>query len=488
MQYVYLPLDDRPCTYSFPVQLANAAGVDVCVPCDLPGKDYKSAYPYAQAEAFLRAHAGNQACIILAVDQLCYGGLLQSRSMSGTDQDTALARLKLIRELKKQYPAMQVHAFSVIMRASISTLSQNDLVHYNNMTLYCQLAHKARLTGSQEDREALERVTAQLPKELLAHYLTVRRRNHAVNCACVEMARDGIFDSLMLLQEDAQEYGLHRLEQERLLQCAQGCENVYLHNGADEGGVMALLCAVAREKKLCLKAAVCYLRGDEGTFVARYEDRPFCENLKSYLAYAGIDVVPVSEAQQVLCILSPDETGQKDMTDDVRETDSEEKRRQFAVQMAQLAAQGKHCYLLDLTVANGGLPGILQSIDDVMGLDKLWGYSAWNTTCNALGTIVAQMLSDALSGVRNECFLWERILDDCLYEGVVRARLRRYLTALGEDAMALQDKQGGEAALQKLAGEAMDEFPLFRRMSLEATLSLPWPRVFECRAECRKRV
>ena len=105
-----------------------------------------------------------------------------------------------------------------------------------------------------------------------------------------------------------------------------------------------------------------------------------------------------------------------------------------------------------------------------------------------MGTIVAQMLSDALSGVRNECFLWERILDDCLYEGVVRARLRRYLTALGEDAMALGDRQRGNLALQKLAGEAMDQIPFLRKIPLEATLSLPWPRVFECRAECRKRV
>ena len=482
MKYIYLPLDDRPCTMDFPVQLASAAGMDVTVPGDLAGKHFKNAYPFERAERFLEEHAENDACLILAVDAWCYGGLLQSRSMGSTDAQTAMDRLNRLRMLKARFPGMQIHAFSVIMRASISTLSQADLVHYHNMTLFCQLSHKARVTGSEEDIRALEEVKAQLPKELVDHYLSVRERNHRVNLCCVEMAKAGVFDSLMLLQEDAQVYGLHRLEQEKLLEKAAGCERIFLHNGADEGGVAALMTAIAKEKGLMPRVQTVYLRGDDGQFVARYEDRLFCDNLKSYMRYAGME--NADDAEHVLFILSPDWRGQRDMTDDIDETDDGAARRRFAMHMAEAANEGKKCYLLDLTLANGGLPGILQAVDDTMGMEKLWGYSAWNTTCNALGTILAQMLSDMLSGSRNESFLWERVLDDCLYEGVMRVRLRKAVASLGEDPMSMTDRDKGSQMLENIAREEMEKHPFIRRMPCAARYSLPWPRVFECRVNC----
>ena len=485
MRYVYLPLDDRPCTMDFPVQLAGSAAQYVTVPSDLRGKDFREAYPFEKSLAFVKEHAGNDVQLILSVDQWCYGGLLQSRSMTTADEATALKRLEELGKIKACYPQMQIHAYSVIMRASISTLSQKDLVYYDDMTLYCQLKYRAHLTGSEEDKQALAAVEARLPEELLMHYLGVRQRNHRVNAACVDMAKAGVLDTLMLLQEDAQVYGLHRLEQEKLLeQMGESHSRIYLHNGADEGGCVALMAALARERHVLPRLTVEYLRKDGGAFVARYEDRPFCENLSSYLKCMGIQQTP--DADSVLLILSPDARGQGDMTDDVQETDTPEQRKVFAQKAAVHLKRGKRVYLLDLTLANGGLPGILQSLDDEMGLENLWGYHAWNTTCNSLGSMLSHILSDMLAGKKNESFLWERIMDDCLYEGVIRAKLRRLVLERGEDPFYLSDRNRAVEDLNKMAVEEMAKWPFFGKMPGSWKYALPWPRVFECRAECRK--
>ncbi|MBR6526276.1 MAG: DUF4127 family protein [Clostridia bacterium] len=483
MRYVYLPLDDRPCTTGFPVQLARAAGEEVAFPRDMCEKDYRAAYPFEKALAFVKEHAGNDVRLILSVDQWCYGGLLQSRSMSTADEKTALERLEELGKIKACYPGMQIHAYSVIMRASISTLSQKDIVHYNDMTLYCQLKHRAHLSGSEEDKNALAEVEARLPEELLMHYLGVRQRNHRVNAACVDMAKAGVLNTLMLLQEDAQIYGLHRLEQEKLLeQMGKEHPGIYLHNGADEGGCVALLAALCRDRNVFPSLAVEYLREDMGEFVARYEDRPFHENLNSYLQCMGIE--NTKQADSILLILSPDAHGQGDMTDDVQEMDTSELRRSFAQKAKKHHEAGKRVYLLDLTLANGGLPGILQSIDEEMGLENLWGYHAWNTTCNSLGSMLAQILSDMLAGKKNEGFLWERIMDDCMYESVLRQKLRRMVMERGEDPFSLADRNRAIEELNALAAQEMEKWPFFAKMPGSWKYSLPWPRVFECRAQC----
>ena len=484
MRYIYLPLDDRPCTMQFPRQLAVAAGEEITVPHDISQKDFREPYPFEKSREFLFAHAGNDVCLMLAVDQLCFGGLLQSRKMGDVGEAEALRRLETVRKLKARYPGMQIHAFSVIMRASISTLSKADLQHYSNMTLFCQLSHKVHLWHREADEKALAAVRAQIPEVLLSHYLSVRARNHAVNMASLHLAREGTLDTLMLLQEDAQEYGLHRLEQQKLEAAKAGDGRIFIHNGADEGGTMASLCAIARNRGLKGRLAVRYLRGDEGEFVARYEDRPFKENLESHLRYAGLERVSEDASDHVLCILSPDERGQRDMADDIDETDAPPMQAAFAAQMAALHEKGKKVYFLDLTLANGGLPGMLEKIHEAMGIRQLWGYSAWNTTCNSLGTVVGQILSDMMAGKRNEIFLWERMLDDCVYEGILRKKLRDIVTLRGEDGLALTDKKRAENDLAALAKEEMQRHAFTRDMPLQYAYGLPWPRVFECRVSC----
>lgn len=489
MKYVCLPLDDRPCTYVFPVQLAAACGVDVTVPQDMHDKDYRAPYPFEKAKAFLMAHAGNDVCLILAVDQLCYGGLITARKLSDAGENDALKRLYFMEELKNMYPGMHIHAFSVITRSSISLVRTEDMVYYNHFTLYSQAYHRAMLSGTEEDRLALEEIKSRIPDELLHSYHALRERNHRVNCACVRMAQKGVFDSLMLLQEDSQPYGVHKVEQKALRDLmGENSPGIWLHNGTDEGACLALMRAVFRERKQQMQAAVCYLRGDAGNFTALYEDRPFSENLRSQMNYAGIETACGEEAQDVLVILSPRDDRQLDIPDDPeKEADDEAVHLAMAIQMKKLQEAGKHLYLLDLTFANGGLPGILRAVDQTMGLENLWGYCAWNTTCNSLGTLLAQMLSDHMRGSRNAPFLWERILDDCMYEGVVRAKLREKLLALGEEQFCLRDWENGNRLLRALVQDAMQSSPLFAKVPFQVQCRLPWPRIFEAQFTCAEK-
>ncbi len=58
-------------------------------------------------------------------------------------------------------------------------------------------------------REQLQNVIAEIPPQVLQDYRAARARNHAVNCRMIDWLAEGIFDYLLITQEDATEFGLH---------------------------------------------------------------------------------------------------------------------------------------------------------------------------------------------------------------------------------------------------------------------------------------
>ena len=113
-------------------------------------------------------------------------------------------------------------------------------------------------------------------------------------------------------------------------------------------------------------------------------------------------------------------------------------------------------------------------------IDQLAGYSGWNTASNAMGTVIAQLLSDVKADAPDTDFRNERFLDDLYYESLVRQQLNEYLRARGEDPYRLTDKDAAEAELRrlfdKLERPLLDHIGAFR-------VSLPWSRTFEVCAE-----
>ena len=101
---------------------------------------------------------------------------------------------------------------------------------------------------------------------------------------------------------------------------------------------------------------------------------------------------------------------------------------------------------------------------------------------NALGSLLAQILSDRLAGAPNRAFFQERLLDDLAYQGHIRALLNAALSARGEDVYALSDKAAAESLLRDLYRQELPAlWPLKALPSYQ--VSLPWSRTFEVFAQ-----
>ena len=469
MKIALLPLDSRPCNVLFPHQLAAWCHHECLLPAKADMDFFTAPAAFEASRAFMLRSAEAAEALVVSVDHLCYGSLLASRS-DEVALPLALERLDFLRELHRLFPQKPVYAYSVIMRSSISALYCSDLTAYNAMTEYSVYTDRAAQTGDPADHERAQAARALIPQAVLTRYQHARARNHAVNLRCVELAAQGVVHSLALLQEDAQPFGFHRQEQRALLQ-AKASPNVWLHNGADEGGALTVMKAIAQKEALS-PIAVAYLGCPDGDFVACYEDRPFRENVNDSLDYAGLTVHP--QARIVLAVCAPP---------DGRQTDWEnpacaQEYRTMAAQVARLVQDGRQVYLLDQTRANGGSPTLMRAVHELLGSMKLAGYSAWNTASNALGTAIAQIMSDQLAGQINTPFLWERLLDDLAYQGAVRACVNARLEACGEDPLHLSHPR----AAQRLAADEMAAWlhtePLFEHVPAWR-LALPWNRTFE---------
>jgi len=156
----------------------------------------------------------------------------------------------------------------------------------------------------------------------------------------------------------------------------------------------------------------------------------------------------------------------------------EEGLETIADDLTRLTNEGRKVYLLDVTRANGGAPALMEKLCRRMPSVKLAGYSAWNTASNSLGTAVAQMMSDRLAGKVNQNFLWERLLDDLAYQGVVRGQLNDELEAAGEDLLHLHEPQKAEERLRGLMDALVSSDPVYANAPAY-TIRLPWGRTFE---------
>ena len=477
MNIVYLPIDSRPCNARFPAQLLAMSGFSCRVPesCDM---DYfRTPAPHRPIADFLTRETAGADVLIVAVDQLAYGSLLASREYD-VGEEEALSRVKWIATLKARNPRLKIIAFSIIMRSSTSTLRAEDVVHHRAVTAYSQAFHRAKISQSPEDQAEADRLAASIPGEILEKYHRVRARNHAVNRACLSLVQKGAIDRLLLLQEDSQPLGFHKLEQEVLaadMDRLNVKHKVAMHNGTDEGGCLCAAAAAQKQWKLHVSA----LDGGSCDFVAKYEDRPFMENIESHCRFAGISLTTREDADKILCVLTPDAEPQRDVLYPQMEKPEDAARNEkLAATLAGFIEGGKPVGLLDVRYANGGSIGFMEALAKKADPLALCAYAAWNTASNSLGTVLAQ-LALGEDADANRLFTAERLLDDLLYQAVVRGALQAELSALGEDPLSLRDKARAEKLLRGHMERAVRTSPVFSRYEVSADYGLPWPRTFE---------
>lgn len=490
MKLCFVPLDSRPCTRIFPEQLAQIRGAIVCTPpVGLLDFFRKPSYEEPLKEWILN-ETRDAEILVLAIDQLLYGGLLASRTGERSLQRVS-GTLAWLEELKAQRPKLKIFATNILMRTSISALNQESKVWWEKIAIYSHMKYKA-LEGTAEEKERAQtdvyRLEQEIPQRVLADFLNARERNHLVNIGCIKLVHQGVFERLFILQEDCTAAGLQLIEQKTLTDLIESLhleDRVYMHNGTDEAGMEMLMYSLTTGQTVDVQ--VIWLH-DNQHFTALYEDRPFSENLFSHMRSVGL--VPCQQSSKCLFVLPP-KHHQYDVNTRLNdEAYTAEECENMCRQIEHAVSQGKQCFLLDVCYANGGNYAFMKCLARFIPVTSLCGYASWNTACNSLGTILSQILAcDGQNTEMNWLFTSERLADDLIYQARIRSTLSEALEAVNEDVLCIHDIQAARLLLEKavlLHQEEMKE--IFSVALPEFSFQYHWPRVFEVHVKNKGRI
>ena len=124
MRIVYVPLDDRPLNYAAILRASATAEAEVLLPPrDLVGSRYHTPSLLLQAR-WLASRCDKNTYLILSLDALLHGGLIQAR-ISRTDRERTDNALMLLGKLAER--SRSVTAFYVLKRLWGNVFRQKDL-------------------------------------------------------------------------------------------------------------------------------------------------------------------------------------------------------------------------------------------------------------------------------------------------------------------------------------------------------------------------
>lgn len=472
MNIVIIPMDERPPNYQIVKKIGELYGQKLEMPdINLLGYYTKPGECDKLAAWLLKKSAD---VFIISIDMLLFGGLIASRDRT-VNLDEAFKRLEVIKQIKNQNPEAKIFLSSIIRRASVSVSSTETKLLWEKLNNYLWLLGN----GSEKKANDLLR---EFPEDFLRIYYELRERNHMINRACIELVREGVADLLVLAQEDTFVGGPQTRELEllnKLVQKGGIRDRVFIHNGADE--VIQELVAFASLKNN-VSVDLVYDCDETERKVMDFEDRGFGENVKSHLKLLGFQESLDSE----IGILVAGSSLEKSLD-----------------ALSKLSEKKKRVFVLDVFNANGSNPDFVEAYLK-MGLKNIWGYSAWNTASNSLGTLLAVVGSNTVCQENDKElaeFYLSRILDDHLYQGLLRNELERMLKIFNGNAYCVSTTKGlferfRDEIYMPAARELLEKYFYGKKMDWSiGTLkkgsivieefTLPWDRTFECKIELR---
>ena len=486
-----LPLDDRPCNTRFPAQIA-AIGADVLTlpPLNSLGR-FNVPGDFDALRCWLDELPEVEA-LIVSVDMLAYGGLVASRKTT-TSLETALQRLEIVRAWRAKRPDVPVYAFNVLMRLAITMDSDAAVPHYYNVMKWARLCDEARRFPTPQNQAELDEVRALIPDAIIESYGRARNRNHEVNLTMIDWLAEGTFDHLLVTQEDCTEFGLHRREQDELVERARKhqVQNKFtLHPGADE----AALTLLARGWNDAISFGIEWSSEVHKRDIAVFEDVPYEDALLSHIRATSAKVASNEEAPDVrLFVNAPVGGSQKNETPEARQTRRDQFNAHFLPQIVAALNQGERVALCDVAFPNGADEVLMNAIADFGGdiFARLIAFGGWNTAGNTTGTILAQCAAlvrgqnagqSEKTGQLNRDFLFERLLDDWFYQADLRARLEKEARDSGFSPLSMN---GHTSQIEASARREIKEFARnlaskhFGTSVRELKVALPWGRTFE---------
>ena len=486
MKIVYIPLDERPCNYAFAQQIAAGTPVQLAVPdMEMLGDKKIPANIEAVAEFLKRECADAHACV-LSLDMLLYGGIIPSR-LHYLPESELLGRLEMVRQLKRDNPALKIFAFALIMRCPGYSSADEEPDYYElcgrEIFLTGQVKHKQALgILSGEEAEDLLRSYAERTGPYLADFEKRRQLNRNILEKILTEYRD-CFEVLVIPQDDSSTYGYTTVDREHLkrIVARTGRGEVSMYPGADEVGMSLLANAACTLMGRQPGVKLVYAHEDAPGMVPLYEDRPVGKTIPVLLQASGCRVTEADP--DITLYLNYPAKAPVEVWQEPSEGYAMRDLPGFCDRIAGDVAAGKLAAVADCAYCNGGDAQFVQMLSERIPLTELAAYAGWNTSSNTLGTVACQAVFAWLFGKSDmlSLFTAQPLYEDVGYCGHVRREVTALIEPMGFGYFDAGEADGEVAALvrQRLDVYMEKLLPGIAANYAIDRCRMPWRRMFE---------
>ena len=436
MNIAFVPIDNRPVCYTLPEQICAAdTGINLFMPEREWLGDLKK---YADVDKIFQwlKDLPSVDAVILPLDTVAYGGLISSRRSPDTFE-TIYKRIEKLKDILSGKKA-EIYAFSSIMRISNNNINEEEKEYWNKwgkkIFNYSFCMDKFGTVCKNE-----------VPSDILDDYLATRRRNFEINKTYLQWGN--FFNTLVFSKDDCAEYGFN-VQEARELERLGG----FVKTGADE----IPLTLLARAIKGKLKVAPIFLEPEYKNLISNYEDVSIENSVRGQLELAGCEVCEPQDADIILYV------------NNFKEHQGEIVMKVPAAPYDGLWQKPDKPYMIaDVRYANGSDNAFVEKLFEKDFDDNFYGYSAWNTSANSLGSLICAAKVKYFAKNYNDTAFKKlqtvRFLDDWAYQ----ANIRQQLSQADEQLIQQKIKPFENRVFEKLGAE------------YDINYKFPWQRLFE---------
>ena len=485
---VLLPLDERPCNSLFPKKLFSHEELKIVTPERLGNK--KRPADMAEIEKFLKKECEGATGLVLSADMLLYGGLVPSR-IHNEKEEVLKERLKIIKDIRKEYPELLIYAFQVIMRCPDYSSDDEEPDYYED---YGKEIHElgARMHKShlgEDDVFPAYDLLEKVPEECLSDYISRRKINRNLNLEILKYVENNIIDFLVVPQDDSSTYGYAAMDQRDIRNkiAEYGLESrALMYPGADEVELtlMSRMVNALHENKP--KVYIKYAAEAARFIIPLYEGNMLSGTLKYHILSAGCRVTESYENADIILAVTAPAGEMEEAINQPSKYPGYYAERNFAEMLDFIKdrlSEGKIVTIADNAYANGGDLRVIRLLNNSNMLMKISGYAGWNTSANTVGTAIAEAVDDFYYDDKkaHSNFLISRYIEDAGYCSVVRNEVSKSLDKHDMNYFDVKEEDGIISALVKNGLEAFvkTELSSVSRHTKIKSVRMPWKRMFE---------
>ena len=484
---LYVPQDDRPVDYEYTVSTAEAAGYQVLTPPAqyLSGMNFHGSPD--KLMAWVNANAGKADAMVLSIDSLVYGGLVDSRKHN-LPMETLTARLEKVEALHKSHKNVPIYVFSTVMRSPWAGGKGVEPDYYLTMgsDIYQLASLQAKMDEeglNPQERNDWFAIMRRVPMEYLQDWYNRRRKNMSINYRLIDDARKGVFTYYSLGHDDNSVSTQSSLESKYLKMAGTGIPKTVFGSfpGADQLGLLLITRASNDFNNYHPKITVIYPLGGGEKTVPRYDGQAIGKTIASHVEAIGGTMVDNERPDLLLAVNTPLTTSTTESANFENFPIMLQSTRDFLTQIEKAVNLDIPVSIVDMAFSNGSDNTLVYGLYQDKMMYRLAAYNGWNTASNSVGYGIAQgVLSKYMTADAHRDMLTTQYLDNWAYQANVRDYIYRmqqkleagvvtqYYPTLNEELQSRTKEQ-----LQRYASTYLGIDP----KTVDGTL--PWQRLFE---------